>query len=99
MADRDQYLLRSLVTAQRERKMAMKTRDPGLIKSAETRLAVAWKNATDHVDATIRSAVMRPRPMPCDACPHATLCADFPEQHRKCSGVGRSAAGGEGGQQ
>ena len=45
MADRDQYLLRALVTAQRERKMALKTRDAGLIKSAETRLAVAWKNS------------------------------------------------------
>lgn len=55
MADRDQYLLRRLVTAQRERKMAMKTRDPDLIKSAETRLAIVWKDACDHVDATTRS--------------------------------------------
>lgn len=58
MADRDQYLLRCLVTAQRERKMAMKTRDPGVIKAAETRLAVVWKDATDHVDASTRAAIL-----------------------------------------
>jgi hypothetical protein len=52
MDNRADYVLRSLVAAQRERKLAQKTRDQGLITAAESRLQRAWKSAQDHVAAS-----------------------------------------------
>jgi hypothetical protein len=55
--ERTSYLLRALVVAKREQKMARKTRDVGLIHAADGRLARVWRDAEEHVDALGASGV------------------------------------------